>query len=238
MNARLSLLLALTAAAAAVACSSDRGGSRSLPAYNTADDCAAHTDDDACTAAGCNWYALGMPCPAGVECPGGVCQSPDPCGDSTDERSCVAAGCQWTDLTNVELCVPGPDGNCLDGLCHPPEECGCICPLYCPQGDDCACSCPPGGGSGCACECPPCQPGQECAPCECACPEDPTPTDPPEQEDPCTSHADEETCLADPICTWFGIGAPCRLGEPCLSGVCQLTHFDECDAVGDPPPLG
>jgi hypothetical protein len=39
--------------------------------------------------------------------------------------------------------------------------------------------------------------------------------------DPCAEHPGKDACIADASCTWIAIGAPCVVGEPCPSGICQ-----------------
>ena len=39
--------------------------------------------------------------------------------------------------------------------------------------------------------------------------------------DACKVYSDRETCTANDGCNWYAIGAPCREGETCPSGVCQ-----------------
>jgi hypothetical protein len=174
-------LLAL-AAAALLGCSApSTGSSKKLIAYDPTDSCSQYTTADTCAAAGCNWYGIGAACPEGVDCPDGVCQSPDPCIAHTDRDSCAADtgnACAWT--ASDTLC-PGSDPGCDGGYCHRADGggdgCACVCPAYCLPGGDCppcACDCPPdGGGSGgggtCTCDCPACPPGETCPPCDCTC---------------------------------------------------------------------
>jgi hypothetical protein len=41
--------------------------------------------------------------------------------------------------------------------------------------------------------------------------------------DGCKIYADQATCAAHAGCSWFAIGAPCQVGQPCQSGVCAST---------------
>jgi hypothetical protein len=40
--------------------------------------------------------------------------------------------------------------------------------------------------------------------------------------DSCAAHVDQESCVADSPCQWYGLGRPCPAdGSYCQSGVCQ-----------------
>ncbi len=235
-----SCALAATSAFAAAGCSSDNQ-TRSIPAYLATDDCSLHTDSESCaadTAKGCQWFGLGLACPAGVDCPGGICQAPDPCAAHGDVDACVADtdnSCAWAGIE--ALCPNGSD--CASGFCYRQSDdgCACACPVYCEPGADCApceCDCPSGGGSGgggstgggtCTCVCPECGPGESCPPCDCSCAPD----------DSCTGG---DTCQCDcPACAPGETCPPCECGcggTPSTDDPC-LAHVDSaaCDADTD-----
>src|SRR5689334_16690315 len=163
---------------ALVACSGGSEQSR-IPGYLTSDACNDFGDPDSCAAGGCAWAGIEA-CPDGTDCPEGVCYQPDPCTAHDDADSCAADaenGCQWAE---VDLLCP-PDADCAGGgFCSGggggTDECVCVCPLYCPEGEDCPpcdCTCPPpddgGGGGTCTCACPDCPEGETCPPCDCTC---------------------------------------------------------------------
>jgi len=160
----------------AAACGGSDAGTR-IPGYLTSDGCYQYGDPGSCADAGCAWTDLGVACPADTACPSGVCYQPDPCHAHGDADSCTADtgnACQWAD---VDLCPPDTD-SCPGGFCYAAsgDDCTCVCPLYCPQGEDCPpcdCSCGGGGGGGgggtCTCACPDCPDGDTCPPCDCTC---------------------------------------------------------------------
>jgi hypothetical protein len=159
-------------------------------------------------------------CPPGQRCPATECDCSDRHGGGVCTCSCqqclVGQSCPPCQCT----CEPsGGPGSCVEG-----GTCTCGCPV-CPPGmtcPPCSCNCgsggvaSAGGGTGgpsaqgtSTCVCPTCAPGVACS-CDCAA-------------DPCQAHTEEAACRADltDACTWYALGIPCQVGQPCRSGVCQ-----------------
>jgi hypothetical protein len=192
------------------------GGTARLPAYLVSEECNG-LEEAACTAAGCEWLALGAVCPEGVDCPAGVCVAPDPCRVHGDPESCLADaenGCAWAGIEALSV-TGAPDG---EGVCYQAgDDCVCACPVYCPEGEecppcDCDCGSSSGGGGTCTCACPDCPEGEVCPPCECDC--------------------TEEGCVEEGTCT---CACPaCPEGEECPPCEC------DCDPTtgGGEEPVG
>ena len=137
-----------------------------LPASVVNDACGAHTGAAECqtdATTGCAWMEVGSACPAGAECPTGICVTPDPCGGNQSPAECGADDrCAWSALADAvgttKLCPLGQ--NCRDGgFCHGRDAsgggCSCVQPVACPANADCPavqCDCagtaPPGGTGG------------------------------------------------------------------------------------------
>jgi hypothetical protein len=207
--------------------------SHGLPGYLASDACGGHTDAEACAGAGCEWLEIEA-CPAGADCArGGVCASPDPCRAHGDEASCVADadhGCAWAGVES--LCPAG--AACADGFCYAAGDgdCACVCPLYCPAGEDCPpceCDCAPSGGGGsgggtCSCECPACSPGEECPPCSCDCSDD-------------GGCVDDGTCTCVcPSCEEGTECPPCECGCEPSGGSSGGADPGDADEPDSPPP--
>lgn len=208
------------------------GGSEQarIPGYLTSDACNDNADETSCLAAGCAWAGLES-CPDDTQCPEGVCYAPDPCSGHGDEAACTADtanNCQWA---AAELCPPDVEDCGNGGFCYSggtTDECVCVCPLYCPEGEECPpcdCSCPPpdggGGGGTCTCVCPDCPEGETCPPCDCTCDEGSggggtdtctCPDCPPDQTcPPCECQTDPSSPL------------PPEQTDPCLAYTDELT---------------
>ena len=233
------LVLALVGAS----CSNGSEATR-LPGYLTSDTCNDFGDEQSCVDGGCSWAGLES-CPSDTICPEGVCYQPDPCNHHSDEGSCAADAansCLWA---AVELCAPDTDCS-AGGFCYGgggTDDCVCVCPLYCPDGEDCPpcdCSCPPpddgGGGGTCTCACPDCAEGETCPPCDCTC------------EDPGTGCGGEGTCTCVcPVCPEGETCPPCDCDcdaggggstETCVCPECppdQTCPACECDPSEVPP---
>ena len=222
-------LLALLAPACASNDAAEEDRNRVL-AYDARDACTAHDDADACLADAdrCIWYDLGAPCQEGEPCVSGVCQDIDPCRAYTDPESCTAATderCAWAD---TELC---PADDCGDGgFCYqvPEDDCTCVCPLACPEGEECPpCECDCSGGGGgeedCVCSGTVCPEGDdECVPepMECTCET--------EEGVVCPDAPDAESCAAVDGCGW--VQSPCPLCPAPECGECEETY--SCQYIG------
>jgi hypothetical protein len=200
--------------------------------------CYATTDDDECACV-CPLY-----CPEGAECPPCECDCAD--DDIGDTCTCVCETC-----AEGEPCPPCAC-ECDEGGDTCGDTCTCVCPM-CPEGVDCPpcdCDCGDdgsgGGGDGDGtCVCPDCGPGESCPPCDCGGGVPPESMVPVPADDPCSVHADPETCEADVDnrCAWAYVELECPPDVvDCPTGACyQLPEDTDCvcvcpDCYDDPVP--